>query len=339
MKQLVRFKQGFDFWVGLVESLWKDKSKLLPSGGTPEKTSAYTNALNHTLDTLITAAIAGHGSAPVAPNRYYPYSPARTEPGWEQSRILKLLDLMVLTQRTQHSIRLITLVSQPQGDVIAQYQNSINPLISKLKDRYRQYGSSNFPVLDGFMRTFVERWLQDILDRPSKQPEAIVKTVNCSCTDCVRVNQFLQSSAATETFRAPQSRRSHMGENLRPLSSAVTWTIIKEGSRYGVKVTKTLETLATGPWGGRLESARALLALVGTRNVLARIMGERYQDIEAALAGTKPYKITKLAPVAAQVESAAVAQASLSGTQTGPVVAGVKRKAEGYGDTIDLTSD
>ena len=339
-KQLVNFKPNFDFWVGLAEGLWKNKRTLLPSECTPEEASTNKSALNRTLNALVTAAIAECSSPPVTSYPYYPYVIAYREPGRDQSRVLKLLDLMVLTRRTKRSDQLIPLTFQAQGDLMAQYRNSINPLISKLKDRYQQYGSSHFSVLDAFMRTFIERWLQDLLGRPSKRPETFVKTVNCACTDCIRVNQFLLSDAATETFWAAQKRRSHMEATLRPLSSALTYTTITGRSPYGLEVTKTEETLATARWNGRLVNTRAFLALVGTRDVLERIMGERYQDVEAALAGTKPYKISKPAPVAAaSAESAPMTQATSSGTQTSLVVAGVKRKAEDDGDTIDLTSD
>ena len=284
VKQLFEFGPNFGFWVGLAKGLWKDKDKLLPSGGTPEEASTYANALNHTLDTLIIAVIPERGSTPAVP-------------------IPKLLDLMVLTRRTQHSGRLITLVSQPQGDLMVDYQNSIKPLISKLKDRYRRYSSSYFPVLDGFMQTFIERWLQDFLGEPSKQPEALVKKVNCVCEDCAKVNQFLQSTAVTETFRAAQKRRLHMEASLRPLSGVDTYNAARS-----LKVTKTQEVLATLTWSRRVQSTRAFLALVGTRDVLVRIMGERYRDVEAALAGTRPYKIRNSAPVAVPVESAPVAR-------------------------------
>jgi hypothetical protein len=95
---------------------------------------------------------------------------------------------------------------------------------------------------------------------------------------------------------------------------------------------------------GRVESARSFLALVGTPDELARIMGERYQDVQAALAGTRPYKIGKSTPIVVSMEdppvaSTSAAQATTSGTQTGPVVAGVKRKAEDDEDVIDVTSD
>ena len=331
----------FDLWVGLAGGLWKEKAKLVPSGGTSEETSRCTTALNHAIDSLITAAIPEYCTG-VVYDRYFP--PFRSYEGGPQDliRTLQLLDLMLLTGRTHHSNRFITLVSQPQGDLPARYQRFLTPLVSKINDRYRNYSSSEFPVLDAFLRALVERWLQDLLGTPSKRPAAFAKKIVCGCQDCAVVNRLLESDAVTDTLWAAQRRRSHVESNLmNNLRDAVTFATIKGGSPHGLQVTKTRETLATDKWSGRVEGARAFLSLIGTPNVLARIMGDRYQDVQAALAGTKPYKISKQAPVVAPVESAPIAstsaaQATGSATQTGPAVAGTKRKVD---DVIDLTSD
>ena len=332
----------FDFWVGLAEGLWKNRDKLVPSGGIHEEVSTYTAALNHTLDSLIAVAIPDYHSG-ITYDRFAPFPFTHTES--QNHRILKLLDLMVLTHRTQKLGQLIALVSQPPGNLLVKYQSLITPLIPKLRARYQQYSGPDFPVLDAFLRAFVERWLQDLLGRPSERPEALVKRLTCGCQDCARVNRFLTSGAETETLWVSQKRRSHVEANLRnTLPDGVTFTTIMRGSPHGLQVTKTKETLTMEKWSGRVGGARTFLALVGTPGDLVRIMGERYQDVEAALAGTRPYKMDNSTPVTAQVEGAPVASTSVtlattSGTQTGPVVVGVKRKAEDQGDVIDLTSD
>jgi len=333
----------FDFWVGLAEGLWEIRDKLIPSGSTPE-VSPHTAALNRTLDSLIEAAIPDYYSG-VVYDRYTPSTFAQAE-AQDQTRILKLLDLMILTRRTQNSGKLITLVSQPQGILLVKYKRLLTPLVIKLKSRYQRYGGSDFPIIDTFLRALVGRWLQDLLGTPSKQPEALVKKVACECQDCARLNRFLRSSAVTETIWAAQKKRSHMEASLRSsLPDDVTFTTITRGSPHGLQVTKTNVTSAMDKWSGRLESARAFLATVGTPDELVRIMGERYQDVEAALAGTRPYKMDNQTPVVASVGVPPVATTSTtlatgSGTQTAsPAVAGVKRKADDDEDVIDLTSD
>ena len=329
VKQLVTFGGLFDFWVSLAEGLWKDKKKLLPSGGTPEEVSTYATVLNQTLDNLIIAAI---------PN-------AHAKPGGH-IRTPKLLDLMVLTRRAQNLGQLITLISQPQGNLLDQYQNLTTSLIPKLKARYQQYSRSCFPVLDAFLRAFAEKWLQDLLGSPTNQPDALVKKLVCVCQDCAPVNQFLRSSAVTETFwLAKKKRCSHIESGLGKLSGAVTLTTItrgpKQGPQHGLKVTKTQGTLTMDRWDSRAERTRAFLAHIGTPDELARIMGERYQDVQAALAGTKAYEIGNPTPIVlpagdAPAASTSATQATAGGTQSGPVVARVKRKAEDEGDMIDM---
>ena len=340
LKQLVGSHSMFDFRVDLAEGLWKKKKKLIPSGGTLDGAPAYTTALKHILDTLIAAAIPEYSGD--AYPRYAISSLARTE-SKDHTRILKLLDLMALTRRTRKSDQLITLVSQLQGTPPATYQKFVFLLIPELRARYQKYGTSGVPLLDRFLRAFVGRWLQDLLGSPSKQPEALVKRLACECEDCAMVNKFLQSTAETETFRLVQKRRSHLEAYLKgSLSRDVTFTTIRGGSPLGLQVTKTKETLTMCTWSGRVGRANALLALVGAPNELARIMGERYQDVQAALAGIKPYTIGNSTPVVSKRPKGANtsgAQATRSGTQAGPVVAGVKRKAEDDGAMIDLTLD
>ena len=337
MKQLIGFRQLFDFWVGLAEGLSKNRNKLTPTGGDPEKTSKY---LNRIIDSLIGAAIPEYKST--AP--YIPFSiHARTETqGF--TRILQLLDLMALTRRTHHSGRLITSVSQPEGNVLVHYKNFITLFVPKLKARYKQYNRSEFPMLDAFLRALVEGWLQNLLGNPSSRAAAITNKLACECQDCERFNRFLRSDAVTETLRALQKRRLHVESIIRrSIPGIVTCTTITHGSPHTLQVTKTQGILAMGGWDTRVGSARAFLSLVGTPDVLARIMGGRYQDVEAALAGTKPYKLSKPVPVTAPAEntpiaSASTARAGPSGTQIVPVIAGVKRKAEDDG-VIDLSSD
>ena len=342
MKQLVGFQQIFDFWVTLAEDLWKNRGKLILSGGTPEEAPTYEKALIHILDGLIVAAIPESypGAAYDSNDGYAFYTSAYEEPQEPQdhTRILKLLDLMVLTHRTEKLGQLIDAAYQSQGSLLAKYQEFIIPLIPELKARYQQYSNSDFPVLDAFLRAFAERWLQDLLGTPPKR-------LTCECQDCASVNTFLLSGAAAETFRVAQKRRSHIEAKLRStLPGDVTLTTIKQGSPHGLQVTKAKQTSTTNTWSGRVQDARGLLALVGTPNELVRIMGERYQDVEAALAGTKAYRMGDPAPFVARVEVAPVAststtRATMGGTHTGPVVAGVKRKAEDEGDAIDLMSD
>ena len=333
----------FDFWVGLAEGLWENRGKLIPSGSAPEGASAYTAALNRTLDSLIESAIPDYYSG-VVYDRYVPSTVAHTETQ-DQIRILKLLDLMVLTRRTKNSGKLITWVSQPQGILLVKYKKLLIPLALKLKTRYQQYSGSDLPILDAFLRVLVERWLQDLLGTPSKQPEGLVKKVACECQDCAGLNRFLRSSAVTETFWAAQKRRLHMEASLMSaLPDDVTFTTITGRSPHGLQVTKTNAMSAVDKWSGRVESSRAFLALVGTPDELVRIMGERYQDVQAALAGTRPYIMGNLTLVITSVgvppvPSTATTLAAGSGTQTGPAVAGVKRKANDDEDVIDLTSD
>ena len=333
----------FEFWVALGEGLWKKKKSLIPSGGTPEEQSNSTAMLNHILDRLLVTAIPEYDfGIDYKPNVTY------VDCGMpqDQCRVLKLLDLMTLTHRVEHSVQLITLVSRLHEHMAVKHRKLIVPLIPKLKARFLQYHATDFPVLDTFLRTLVGRYLQDILGSPSKQPEASTIKVNCRCEDCTKVNRFLQSEAVTETFQASQRRRSHIQDQFQTvLRDGVTFATVARGARsYALQVTRGQESLAAGKWNVRLQKARAFLATVGTPDELVRIMGERYPDFQAALAGTKAYEMGNLTLVIPPAEGAAATtnptvEAVAGRAQAGPSVVGVKRKAEDEGDTIDLTSD
>ena len=344
VKQLVGFRQLYSFWGGLAEGLWEIKHKLIPSGGTTKKTSTYTAALNRTIDSLIDAAVSEYSSE-ASDDSYNSYSSVYTKSRDDTPRILQLLDLMALTGRIHHSDRLVSSVTKLEGDLLLEYQEFVTPLVLELKARYQQYKSSAFPMLDAFLRAFVERWLQDLLGIPSIRPRAIVKELVCTCQDCAKINEFLRSDAVRETLRTVKMKRLHVEDSIRSsISDVVTFTTITSGSPHGLQVTKTDVTSTMGNWEGRVRSARAFLSLIGTPDSLVRIMGDRYQDVQAALAGTKPYSIKKPFPIVAPAENLPVASTSgvravLSGLQAAPVTAGTKRKAEDDGEVVDSSSD
>lgn len=339
---MVQFPHMFGFWVALSEGLWKKKDDLISSSGTSEEQSNSAAVLNHILDRLLAAAVPEYDfGVDYRPNVIYVSSSIPQD----QHRILKLLDLMTLTRRVGHSTELITLVSRPHEHLAVKYKQLVIPLIPRLKARFQQYHAMDSPILDAFLRTLVGMYLQDLLGSPSRQPEAAAIKIDCRCEDCVNLNRFLRSDAATETFQAAQRRRSHMENQIRSLPHGVTSTRVARGSRYALQVTKRTEILAAGRWDVRVQKANEFLAIVGTPDELARIMGERYPDVQAALAGTKPYEMGNPTLVIPPAENATTAtsstiEATTSGVQAGPTVAGVKRKAEDdEDDVIDLTSD
>jgi len=334
----------FDFWVALGEGLWKKKDSLIPSGGTPEERSSSATVLNRVLDHLILTAIPKCNSViDYKPNAYY-VTGGYCDMSQDQSRILWLLDLVTLTHRVDCSFQLITLVSQPHQNLPVKYEKLIVPLIPKLKAHLSQHPTTESSPPVAFLCTLVKRYLQDLLGGPPGQPEAMEKNVNCRCEDCVKVNRFLWLDTAVETFRVAQHRCNHIKNQFHiAIPSGVTFTTITQGSPHTLQVTKRHETFAAGKWAAQVQKARAFLAVVGTPEGLAQIMGDRYPDVQATLAGTKPYKMGALALVApppgdAVGETTSTVEATTSGTQAGPVVAGVKRKAEDE-DVIDLTSD
>lgn len=339
---MVQFPHIFDFWVALAEGLWEKRVSLIPSGGTSEEQSDSTAVLNRILDRLLVTAIPEYDEG-------IDYRPNVTVLSasflpQDQHRTLKLLDLMTLTHRIQNSVQLITLASRPQAHLLRKYKNFIIPLVPMLTARFQKYHASHFAILDLFLRTLVGGYLRDLLGSPSQQPEASANKVNCRCEDCVKVNWFLRSDAVTEAFQVAQRRRSHIQDELQTaIRGGFTFTTIARGSRYALQVTKRPETLELGKWNARVRDARAFLTTVGTPDSLARIMGHRYPDVQAALAGTKPYEVENPVLVlpaegATAGGSSTIAGTSTSGARTGPFVAGVKRKAEDE-DAIDVSSD
>ena len=64
------------------------------------------------------------------------------------------------------------------------------------------------------------------------------------------------------------------------------------GSRsdeYVLKVTKDPKIIQASQWETRLQNAINFLASIGTDDVIAQIMGPKYQDVTLALSGEKPF--------------------------------------------------
>ena len=277
------------------------------------------------------------------------------------SRIVQLVDLCLSTGKLKSCGILLVLVVKSQADLSTKFKTLFTPLIPELRQLLtrKAIDISSSPFGD-FFRVVIGAYLQHILGaKPRHNRAPKIRKIGCGCGDCRAINNFLLSAASQQTFRAPQSRRTHIEGHLRVASDLLTYTTIRSGSPHGLHVTKNQEIVAAAQWLIRQGEAKTFLGRIGNDAVIGKIMGDRYADVINALDGSQQYRlaagndarrpstsgsgipaVSNLAPTSIPSPSAPpmALPPVVSGTS---LVAGQKRKKtpEVDGDVVDLTGD
>ncbi|KAJ8517299.1 hypothetical protein ONZ45_g5476 [Pleurotus djamor] len=222
------------------------------------------------------------------------------------------------------------------------YLTVYTPLLQKIKEWVTQQGRSLADApFDAFARLTIENYLVEVLKtKKHADVPGVVRKLGCSrsCADCVELDRFLLSSSTTITYRLVMKRREHVERQLIPGRNFVTFTTIRSGSPYGVKIDKLPSVVAAMEFASRAKEANALLGAIGDHAVLQRIMGPRLTDVAHAINGTRPYTLSPSASVN-QKTTHAGAPAPSSSSVNPPQVAGAKRGRVELGPIIDLTGD
>lgn len=146
------------------------------------------------------------------------------------------------------------------------------------------------PFIDLF-QILVATYLRDVLgSNPSTRPN--IRKIGCKCTDCKSVDAFLLKPNLTETFRYAQKRRTHVESKLKTIADLVTSELIRDKSPHGLVVTKLPDFMAMLQWEVRVTKAKAFLKSVGEDDMIAKLMGDRYEDVLKALQGAQRFILT-----------------------------------------------
>ncbi|KAK3346421.1 hypothetical protein B0T25DRAFT_461040 [Lasiosphaeria hispida] len=155
----------------------------------------------------------------------------------------------------------------------------IEHLLQTLKDadvplstpRYQDIACAIFEV---FLDKFVGK-------EPTPNTSLRRPRVDCSCSDCVWLNEFLESSdQSVGNFPVAKARRRHLHNMLDGVHADVTHLTERHGSPYTLVVTKTFKEneIAKKKWSKRFDAAKQVFAKLGEVQLRA-LLGDEYDKI------------------------------------------------------------
>jgi len=222
----------------------------------------------------------------------------------------------------------MTKAQQEPWPFILNYQPLVKPLCDFLRQKNVDIASTPFIK---FFKTIIATYICLVLGKEDQPHNVNLRRVGCAsaaCPDCRDLDTFmLDASRPTHTFRMVQKRRIHLEERARAASDLCTVETIRSGMPHGTKITKHSDIMSSATWEVRQRNAQTFLASFGTEDVLRRIMGDHFRQVQDALAGTTPLLVSTV------VQKMATAQArsgNLVSPNTIATTRGTKRKERDF---------
>ncbi|KAG3194612.1 hypothetical protein PC129_g24906, partial [Phytophthora cactorum] len=168
---------------------------------------------------------------------------------------------------------------------------------------------------------------------PTSDRSLVRPRVQCSCSDCARLNAFLTSAAQTiGRFSVNKKRRQHIHEELESAHIDCTHLTERSGSPQTLVVTKTFRHYdkVHGKWVARRAKAVENFELFDQGH-LRQLLGSDYSEI---------VNMEQMSSVRLPRAPATIPLSTISQPIRSPVAARTKRKTPpAEAEVIDLTSD
>ena len=222
----------------------------------------------------------------------------------------------------------MTKAQQKPRPFILNYQPLVKPLCDFLRQKNVDIASTPFIK---FFKTIIATYICLVLGREDQPHNVNLRRVGCAsaaCPDCRDLDTFmLDASRPTHTFRMVQKRRIHLEDRARAASDLCTVETIRSGMPHGAKVTKHSDIMSSATWEVRQRNAKTFLASFGTEDVLRRIMGDHFRQVQDALAGTTPLLVSTAVQ---KMPTAQARSGNLVSPDTIATTRGTKRKERDF---------
>lgn len=242
------------------------------------------------------------GNASIRRSRYGSTSiEERNEPyaTWIE-RIIEVLEELIISGDmsfcgTLFEDVLKTSQSESVGKTIVNLYAHLLPPLFKLLSKLNQDISA--PPFVDFLQKIIAMYLKNVLGDKNRLHHCLLRSVACreKCDDCCLLDAFiLDPTTTSKTFRLgyydPARRRQrHLDDCISAAKDVCSSEMGSRSDEYVLKVTKNPKIIEGLQWETRLQNATDFLASIGTDDVIAQIMGPRYQDVTQALSGEKPF--------------------------------------------------
>ena len=205
--------------------------------------------------------------------------------------IIETIDQAIISDNMEVCRTLFVDIITSEGTSAKKFEEIYYPLIPRLRDllQTKNLDICSTPFVDLF-QILIGTHLRDMLGKKPQLVNARLRKIGCGCADCWELDKFiLDSTTETETFRLAQVRRTHLENQIVKARDLCTCETMRYGKPHGLKVTKCPEVVDASTWGQRQDTAKWFLRLIGSDDMIKRIMGGRYADVVAAIDGTMPF--------------------------------------------------
>ena len=216
----------------------------------------------------------------------------------------------------------MTKAQQKPRPFILNYQPLVKPLCDFLRQKNVDIASTPFIK---FFKTIIATYICLVLGREDQPHNVNLRRVGCAsaaCPDCKDLDTFmLDASRPTLTFRMVQKRRIHLEDRARAASDLCTvW-------HSGTNRLDCADIMSSATWEVRQRNAKTFLASFGTEDVLRRIMGDHFRQVQDALAGTTPLLVSTAVQ---KMPTAQARSGNLVSPDTIATTRGTKRKERDF---------
>jgi hypothetical protein len=217
-------------------------------------------------------------------------------------RIIEVLEELIITGDLTYCGTLfedILKASQSEfvGKTIIRLYACLLPPLCKLLSKLNQ-DISVAPFVD-FLQKIIAMYLKNVLGDKNQLHHCLLRSIACreKCEDCCLLDTYiLDPTTTSKTFRlgyedSARRRQQHLDERISTAKDVCSSEMShrSDDHDYVLKVTKNPKIIEGLQWETRLQNAIDFLASIGTDDVIAQIMGPKYQDVTQALSGEKPF--------------------------------------------------
>ncbi|TFK65137.1 hypothetical protein BDN72DRAFT_846005 [Pluteus cervinus] len=299
MRSLKKAQVDSDFWISLIRAI-QDRLKNCASGlhSTSGNLDDWQESILQCLEEAATAWATSHSRTHITSDTEQGDS---THPEHTiVSSSMEVLDLTVSLDRANLFSKILNVLLSLRGTTSDRFKVVYSHFIPKLQKLLAKHDSSvASPPFSDFARDVIGLYLQDILGPKVQVIPALKNALRCGpgCRDCNALESFMKSSQRTYRLFAGLKRRAHIERQIQKNgANALSFeTQKKQGSKdddpHDLVVTKKEGYGQISQWDDRQEQARKLLKLFGDSDVVAKVMGDREDDVLRALDGTRAFRL------------------------------------------------
>lgn len=267
---------GPGFYCALVKSLWESKPTAHTQTLPQDEPSKRTAGLSWLVEECLDKAVSSHGTVP---SRY------------NEHRTVEIIKICLLTGHMAPCRKLFGLLLSIQGLALEKFKSVYCRLVPPLRELLssKNIDICSPPFIDLF-RILIMTYLRDILASKPDAP-AEIRGMGCACAECKPLDDFLLQTKESlkKTFKYKTKSRNHVLPTLNAISDLIKVITYSDRSPHTLVITKLPDFVATLHWETRVTEAKVFLNTIGEDEVIAKVMGSRYEDVLKAIQGVQRF--------------------------------------------------